>query len=195
MAVTREVSPKGVGRFVRVEKPSTKFSKDGEYIVKLALPASSKQAKSLMKKIDSWIDDAMEKFEANKRNTPPYKEDGDEIIFVFKQNAVFHSKKDQSTRKVTINVVDSKLNPIKVNIGAGSELKVSYRPSIFSVPAGAGVKMYMDAVQVLNLVEYVPQSELGFSEEEGFEASEEETTNGFKEEDGYEADTEDEEDF
>ena len=178
-----------------IDKPSTRFKEDGEYIVKLALPASSKNAKSLMKKIDSWMDECWEKYESKRKQDPPYIEDGDEIIFVFKQNGVFRSKKDKSTRKVTINVVDSKLKPIKVNVGQGSELKVSFRPSYFQSPGGDGVKLYMDAVQVLNLVEYVPLSELGFSEEEGFEASEEETTNGFKEEEGYQADTEDEEDF
>ena len=195
MAVKREVSPKGVGRFVMIDKPSTKFKEDGDYIVKLALPASSKEAKAFMKKIDSWMEECWEVHDSKRKADPPYMEDGNEIVFAFKQNGVFRSKKDKSTRKVTINVVDSKLSPIKVNVGAGSELKVSFRPSYYKSPGGDGVKMYMDAVQVLNLVEYVPQSELGFSEEEGFEASEEEITNGFKEEDGYEADTEDEEDF
>jgi len=195
MAVKREVSPKGVGRFVMIDKPSTKFKEDGEYIVKLALPASSKPAKAFMKKIDGWLDECWEMHESKRKAQPPYVEDGDEILFVFKQNGVFRSKKDNSERKVTINVVDSKLNPIKVNVGQGSELKVSFRPSLYKSPGGDGVKMYMDAVQVLNLVEYVPTSELGFSEEEGFEASEDETSDGFKAEEGYETATEDEEDF
>lgn len=195
MAVTREVSPRGVGRFVMIDKPSTKYKEDGEYIVKLALPASSKSAKSFMKKIDGWLDDCWEKYESKRKQNPPYVEDGDEILFIFKQNGVFKSKKDNSSRSVTISVVDSKLNPIQVNVGSGSELKVSFRPSAYKSPSGDGVKLYMDAVQVLNLVEYVPQSELGFSEEEGFEASEDDLGSGFKAEEGYETETEDEEDF
>jgi len=185
MAVNREVSPKGIGRFVMIDKPSTKYKEDGEYIVKLAIPASSKQAKAFMKKIDGWLEECWETHGSTRKANPPYAEDGNEILFSFKQNGVFRSRKDNTHRKVTISVVDSKLNPVKVNVGAGSELKVSFRPNLYKSPGGDGVKLYMDAVQVLSLVEYVPQAELGFSEEEGFEASENEIGNGFKEEEGY----------
>jgi len=62
-------------------------------------------------------------------------------------------------------------------------VKVSFRPNFWHVQGGAGVTLYMDAVQVINLIPYNPISDMGFEEEEGYEDSSEAVSAEFKEED------------
>ena len=113
---------------------------------------------------------------------PPYKEDGDDVLFKFKQKPFFKSKNGEK-RKATIRLIDAKLNPCNVSIGRGSDVKVSFRPAFWTVQGGAGVTLYMDAVQVINLIPYNPISDMGFEEEEGYEDSSGSIASDFQEED------------
>ena len=176
----RVVSPKGKVAWAYLERPNTKFSDEGEY--QLAFTMLRKEAKKFMAQIDGWMDDSQKESGAKKLADPPYKEDGDDVLFKFKQKPFFKSKNGEK-RKVTIRLIDSKLNPCNVSVGRGSEVKVSFRPVAWTVQGGAGITLYMDAVQVINLIPYNPISDMGFETEEGFEDSSDSTSEDFQAED------------
>ena len=160
----RVVSPRGNVTWAYIERPNTKFSEEGEYQLAFTIPR--KDAKKFMAQIDGWMDESLKDSGASKQADPPYKEDGDDVLFKFKQKPFFKSKTGEK-RKVTIRLIDSKLHPCNASIGRGSEVKVSFRPVTWMVQGGAGVTMYMDAVQIINLIPYNPVADMGFEEEEG----------------------------
>ena len=170
MTQTKLVSPIGKADWPHIHTPDTRFNADGDWKIGLRLPASSKEAKELMTLLDSKVDEAVEKFDAKKRADPPYKEDGDEILFRFKLKTVIRSRSGQEW-KTSVNVVDSKLQPIpkSVLIGNGSKVRVSYNTRLYSAPMGAGVSTDLSGVQVLELVEYNPDKS-GFDATDGFSA-------------------------
>ena len=176
----RVVSPRGKVTWVYVDRPNTRFSDEGEYQVAFTIPR--KDAKKFMAQIDEWMELSKKESGAKKLADPPYKEDGKDVLFKFKQKPFFKGKNGEK-RKVTIRLIDSKLNPCNVSIGRGSEVKVSFRPVAWTVQGGAGITMYMDAVQIINLIPYNPVSDMGFEEEEGFEDASDATSTDFQEED------------
>ena len=176
----RVVSPRGKVTWAYLERPNTRFSDEGEYQLAFTIP--SKNAKKFMAQIDEWMETSMSDSGAQKQADPPYKEDGDDVLFKFKQKPFFKAKNGEK-RKVTIRLIDCKLHPCNVSIGRGSEVKVSFRPVAWTVQGGAGVTMYMDAVQVINLIPYNPVADMGFEEEEGFEDSSDASSMEFQEED------------
>jgi hypothetical protein len=176
----RVVSPRGKVTWAYIERPDTKFSDEGEY--RLAFTIPREDAKKFMAQIDEWMDLSLKESGAKKQAEPPYTEDGDDVLFKFKQKPFFKSKNGEK-RKVTIRLIDSKLNPCSASVGRGSEVKVSFRPVTWMVQGGAGVTLYMDAVQIINLIPYNPVADMGFEEEEGFEDSSDSTSLEFKEED------------
>ena len=176
----RVVSPRGKVTWAYIDRPDTKFSDEGEYRLAFSIPR--KDAKKFMAQIDEWMDTSLKESGATKQADPPYTEDGDDVLFKFKQKPFFKSKTGEK-RKVTIRLIDSKLHPCSASIGRGSEVKVSFRPVTWMVQGGAGVTMYMDAVQIINLIPYNPVADMGFEEEEGFEDASDSTSLEFKEED------------
>jgi len=175
----RVVSPRGKVTWVYVDRPNTRFSDEGEYQLAFTIPR--KDAKKFMAQIDEWMELSQNESGAKKLANPPYKEDGNDVLFKFKQKPFFKGKNGEK-RKVTIRLIDSKLNPCNVSIGRGSEVKVSFRPVAWTVQGGAGITMYMDAVQIINLIPYNPVSDMGFEEEEGFEDASDATSTDFQEE-------------
>lgn len=102
------------------------------------------------------------------------------------------------TRK--IDVFDAKKKPIKGSVWAGSKLKVAYTVGeyVATVTIGYGVKLYLEAVQVLELVQGGSRTAdgYGFGEEEGYESSddaEQETNDETADESGDESGDEGEE--
>ena len=176
----RVVSPRGKVTWVYVDRPNTRFSDEGEYQVAFTIPR--KDAKKFMAQIDEWMELSQKESGAKKLADPPYKEDGNDVLFKFKQKPFFKGKNGEK-RKVTIRLIDSKLNPCNVSIGRGSEVKVSFRPVAWTFQGVAGITMYMDAVQIINLIAYNPVSDMGFEEEEGFEDASDATSTDFQEED------------
>ena len=176
----RVVSPRGNVTWAYIERPNTKFSDEGEYQLAFTIPR--KDAKKFMAQIDGWMDESLKDSGATKQADPPYKEDGDDVLFKFKQKPFFKSKTGEK-RKVTIRLIDSKLHPCSASIVRVSEVKVSFRPVTWMVQGGAGVTMWMDAVQIINLIPYNPVADMGFEEEEGFEDASDSTSLEFKEED------------
>ena len=189
MASEKLVSPAAKCKWVNVKRPHPEYD---VFQINLLLPVKSKEAKDLMGKIDGWIADEVKSSGKKASEFLPYKEDGDDILFKFKQKATIKGRNGEA-RDVKIMVVDSQMKPCNVDIGWGSTVKVSYSPIQYTVNGKSGVTLYFNAVQVIELVEYEGSETSGFGKEEGF-VSEEPSENPFvTSEDGSTSD--DEEDF
>lgn len=176
MAQQKLVSPKAKCKWVNIKQPHPEYD---TYQITLMLPIKSEEAKDLMSKIDGWVADEVKASGKKPSEHIPYKEDGDDIIFKFKQKPRFRGKNGvEQERKIMI--VDSSAKPCNVDIGWGSTVKVSYNPVPYTVNGKSGVTLYFNAVQVIDLVEYDGSAEL-FEKEEGF-ISEESSNNPFVEE-------------
>lgn len=106
---------------------------------------------------------APKKSEKDYNDYDKLKSDG--LVFRFKRKAVFS---DNTVNKPPL-VVDASTKPMTDIIGNGSKVKVRF--SLFNYTNhGGGTTAILKAIQVLDLVEYVPvgSSEGGFQVEEGF---------------------------
>jgi hypothetical protein len=177
------VSPQARCKWVNIKQPHPEYD---VYQINLLLPAKSKEAKSWMEQIDGWIADEVKSSGKTASEYVPYKEDGDDILFKFKQKATIKGRSGEA-REVKIMVVDSQMKPCNVDIGWGSTVKVSYSPIQYTVNGKSGVTMYFNAVQVIELVEYEGSEGSVFGKEEGFVA-EEPTANPFVTEEAVTAD-------
>ena len=182
MAFELKTTPRGVAVFPRLTRPDTKFDAGGVYTVKLRLPVA--EAEGFMNTIDQWIDEALVGAKADnpkkktiKRADPPYKEDEENegyILFNFKMKAKGKNRKGEVyTQKPAIYDAKGKsVTEAGLNIGGGSEVKVSFFESPFYTAAvGAGVSLRLKGVQILKLVEFGERSaaSMGFeAEDDGF---------------------------
>ena len=161
------VSPVAPCKWVNIKAPHPEYD---VFQINLLLPADSEEAQKWMSDIDGWIADEKQASGAKKISEyPPYKEDGDNILFKFKQKSVFKGSGGEE-RQVSIMVVDAQMKPCNVDIGWGSKVKVSYSPVPYTVNGKAGVTLYFNAVQIIELVEY--ESQTGFEVEDGYQAEE-----------------------
>ena len=167
MATAKLVSPAAKCKWVNVKSPHPEYD---VFQINLLLPAKSKEAKSWMGNIDDWIAEEVKSSGAKPSEYVPYKEDGDDILFKFKQKSSIKGRNGES-HDVKIMVVDSQMKPCNVDIGWGSTVKVSYSPVPYTVNGKSGVTMYFNAVQVIDLVEYENETS-AFGKEEGFVAEE-----------------------
>lgn len=144
----------------------------GEYKVNLIVPMA--QAAPLVKRLQKIADDAYaEMLQDHKDNPPkvqpgkkpvqprqgemPWFEDGNgNIVFKFKCYASY--EKDGEKRDINIKVADSRGKKIEVvpNISGGSELKVRFSvfPYKWNPTVGASVKLQLDGVMLIKLVEF-----------------------------------------
>lgn len=187
-------TPKGRSGFSALTVPSTKFKEEGEYSIALLLPANAPETDALIAILDTMLIVSEKKAlaETKKKKVkvadPPYKAeedaDGEEtgnIKFNFKLPAKFSIKDDQG------NIVDTIYNkpvlfdarghklPSSVRIGGGSLVRVSAEAAPYYTDGfGAGVKLRLRAVQVIELVEQgsgVSFAGAGFDIEDGYDAS------------------------
>tara|TARA_R100001082_G_C4356624_1_gene157191 strand:+ start:1212 stop:1778 length:567 start_codon:yes stop_codon:yes gene_type:complete len=157
------VSPQAQCKWIWLDKPHPEYD---VYQITLMLPVKSKEAKSWMRDIDSWVDEEVKSSGKKPSEHLPYKEDGDNILFKFKQKSSFKDSNGER-KNIKILVVDSDLKPCKVQLGWGSKVKVSYSPIPYTVNGKSGVTLYFNSVQVLDLVEYDSAVSTGFEKEEG----------------------------
>ena len=151
--MSKYVSPKGSAGYPKLLKPDTKFKAEGEYSTTLTM--DKKTAKPLMDQIEEAYTEEFGAKALPKANFP-YKEDEE-------GNITFKFKSKQKPK-----LFDSKGSPIKVvddlNIGSGSTMKVSGAISCRAVSGKNYATLYMNAVQIIDLVEY---SGSPFGAEEG----------------------------
>lgn len=200
------VTPKGTLKgFIALFEPSTKFNKKGIYTAEILL--SKEEGEKLAEEIKNVRTEQFKKFGkgtkvADITRCVPYttanEETGEAIPdkegrYVFKTNRCAYIEGGKP--KVKIMVVDSKCNPIKdASIGEGTTAILSGELSGYSVAGKTGVSVKLKGVQILDLVEYSSTSveSLGFTQQDGFEVSDEPvTTEEEATEDSEEAEEED----
>lgn len=147
------VSPKGIAGYPKLVRPDTKFKAEGEYSTSLTI--DKKSAQPFIDAIqEAYVDEFGQK--ALAKANFPFKEN-DEGQFVFK----FKSKNKPK-------LYDAGGKPIKdaeeLNIGSGSVLKVAGAISCRAVSGKNYATLYMNQVQIIDLVEYAGSP---FEAEEG----------------------------
>lgn len=181
----RFVSPKGIASYPYLTKPDTKFNTEGEYKVSLLVSGgdASKAIDFLTEQHKAAVSKA-KKENAGKRvkesELPFIENDDGTVTFKFKMKAKVTPKKGDTFEQKPA-LFDAKGKPLtgETKIGGGSVVKVCYEVvPYYTAIAGAGVSLRLKAVQIIELKEYSGggnAESYGFGEEEGFEASEEDT--------------------
>ena len=147
------VTEVGKAIYPHLNKPDTRFQKEGVY--KVTLELSPVNAKNLLKHIDDGIKLATKDSKSNKTAQLPYKTDENgNMQFNFKCKASGVSKTGQNWEQKP-KVVDSKGTPISKDIlvWGGTTMKVAYEIIPYSNNMlGSGVSLRLKAVQVHDLV-------------------------------------------
>lgn len=172
----RVTTPVGTASYPWLKEPDTKFNKDGIYSCNVFIEKD--KATELIKKIDDVYDANVEtvKTETGKAKVKPadkpYVIEGDKVLFKIKTKAKIG---DAVIRPAVVDTKGAVVN--NVDIYGGSEVKVATDLVPYYVATtGAGVTLRLIGVQIIKLQEKpMPSMEsLGFKEEEGFEATENE---------------------
>lgn len=179
---TTGVTPKGSLLFPHIYEPETYEGKDVGFTVNIKF--DQKETDALIAVIDEELEKAKHSIKlkpGQKWSAEPflgYKEDKDgDIVFKFKANSHYQTKSGE-IHKVTIPVFDAHGTPIKdpLNIGNGTIAKVAYTLVPYWISKVVnGIKLRLDAVQIIDLKEYGQKDAqgFGFGSEEGFSAPEE----------------------
>ena len=179
---TTGVTPKGSFLFPHFYEPETYEGKDVGFTVNIKF--DQKETDALIAVIDEELEKAKHSIKlkpGQKWSAEPflgYKEDKDgDIVFKFKANSHYQTKSGE-IHKVTIPVFDAHGTPIKdpLNIGNGTIAKVAYTLVPYWISKVVnGIKLRLDAVQIIDLKEYGQKDAqgFGFGSEEGFSATEE----------------------
>lgn len=145
-------TPKGVASWPFLTKPSTQFNPEGIYKVNLTLDPDTDGVSELIARCDK----AVAKMKA--KNKPYTEEEGN---YVFKLSSKYPPALfDAHGVKLTGDI----------KIGSGSTIVCAVEPKPYD-GFGKGLKLYLKAVQVIDLVEYTgaTSEDYGFTaEEEGF---------------------------
>lgn len=159
-----------------LNKPDTRFDKDGKYRTSLVFD----QDDEFPKQIEA---DARASFEEIKKGmkpkdaknlpfTSPVKEEQDEegeptgnVLIEFSTRAYF--KRDGVIKPIKLKAFDSfgrKITKIP-NVGSGSELVIAYKPDGKVVSGKFFYTLYLNAFQIVKLVEF--GGDFGFTKKEG----------------------------
>ena len=175
------LSPVGEVKFVSLDKPDTKLAKsedEGKYRVSLVLDPKDAGHKKFLAKLKKLAE------EKHPKGRKPYKEDKDrdgvetgKILVSF-----------QSTYKPKVFDKYGQDIPEDVVVGNGSVCQMCFVPAYYEVTVNKGMTLYIQAVKVIELVEFGGRTaeDFGFDVEEapedaGFEGVEEGDDEGFDE--------------
>lgn len=145
------VTPKGTAAYPWLTKADTKFSAEGVYKTSLVLDTSA--AKGFQEAIKAAFVDEFGQSKLAKAHLPWKEDDNGNVIFSFKS-------------KMKPRLFDSKGKAITNDpaVSGGSIIKVSGAFGPYNKGVNMGVALYLNAVQIIELVEY---SSSPFGEEEG----------------------------
>lgn len=187
MAKKSLVSPKGIARYPHLNEPTTKFVPEGQYEVGLVLsPEEDENAQAFINFLEKTVDEAHKEATRKTRKkldkhvpirylTDEEGNETGEVSIPFTTKASGFSKKTGKAWTRTIPLFDSKGNPITDKVGGGSVIKVAYTMGEpWNKQGKVGIKLYLDAVQVLDLKTWGERdaSSFGFEEEEGYSVDE-----------------------
>lgn len=159
-------SPKGIAQpYCWLQKADTKFKPQGEYKVDLKVPLTA--ARKLMDVIttahETNFAKASAQFKASGKrlkeaDLPFFEDDEGNVIFKFRCNASYIDKTSQEKVDIILRGVDAEgyRLPQLPAISGGSELKVKFSMLPFAAAGsiGAGIKLQMDSIMLIKLVEY-----------------------------------------
>lgn len=185
----RFTSPKGVAKYPWLSLPSTAFNKN-EYKTGLLLKAEDETTEKFLAFLDGLVEESYTeavntlkkdgKAAAAKqvKRRYPYKDEldkdtGEETGFIELNFSTQAVSKDGKPRKMRLfDAKGESISPDDVKVAGGSVIKVNFTPSNYYMAASkeAGVKLYLNAVQIIDLVEFGggSASDFGFEEEEGY---------------------------
>ena len=157
-------TPQGKAAWPHLNKPDTKFDKDGIYSINLRLPRED--AEGVVNTIKDVLKESVESAKKEQKGKKvkvaplPIKDVEDEqgnptgeVEIKFKLRAVGQSGGDSWEQKPAI--FDASGKPMTETVGSGSTVKVGCEVvPYYTSMAGAGVTLRLKAVQVLDLVEY-----------------------------------------
>lgn len=195
----RYVTDTGIAIYPYLIEPDYEYNVDGEYKVKLRLPADSqlfdakrKPMGSIQAFLDKKMEESLEQAKAEnkgkvKEADAPYSidEETGDLLISFKLKAKGKTRDGKEfTQSPTL--FDAKGKPFDGDaIWGGSRIKVSFEVSPFYTKLiGAGVTLRLKAAQIIELRSGGSASadDYGFGEEEGYEAEDEAADSGFSHE-------------
>ena len=139
---TKYVSPKGNASYPKLTRPDTKFKAEGEYSTSLIL--NEKDGKAFLETLKEAAVEELGNKAAQGAQYPVKEEDGQYVV-------KFKSKNKPK-------LYDSHGKPIKdseeLNVGSGSVMKVAGAMAFPKVQGKQYVSLYMNQVQIIDLVEY-----------------------------------------
>jgi len=179
----RHTTPVGIAKWPHLTKPDYKFKDAGEFHTKMRIGKDEFEA-SIKDVIDSTYNNAVKAAKAacaKDKKKPPkvldmpyffYEDDNEyEISFKSKYSWIDRETKEVKTR--TVPIFNSRGELIKdpsIKIGNGTTLRVSFVIDPFHTALGVGVSLKLEAVKILNLVEYGANAEsFGFGGDESSE--------------------------
>lgn len=192
----RFVTDTGVAIYPYLIEPDFEYNPDGEYKVKLRVPASAdvfdnkrKSLGSFQSFLDAEMEKSLEKAKQEnkgkvKEADAPYSidEDTGDLLINFKLKAKGKTRDGKEFTQAP-TLFDAKGKPFDGDaIWGGSRIKVSFEVSPFYTKLiGAGITLRLKAAQVIELRSGGGASaeNFGFGEEEGYEAEDEATDSGF----------------
>lgn len=181
------ITPAGIAKYPRLNKPETQVNgKDVEprfkitVVIDEATPGAPEFLARIQKLHDAAIAAANKALKPGKKLTinntirPHVNDEGEVVEGKFEVSAKTRAFREDGTPK-SVPMFDAKGKPIKANVGGGSKVKVSVTPDAYNSTMGAGVTLYLNGVQVLDLKEFTGGASAkgcGFGEEEGYSADE-----------------------
>ena len=153
-------SPVGEAVWPKLNKPDTKFNKDGVYEVKLRV--TSEESEPFVTRLQCILKDYVATLGKSEPKMAPLPwgevtdDDGNptgDLEFKFKLKAVGTSNGEQFTQRPKL--YDSEGKDMTEEIGGGSRIQVGAEVVLYSVPAiGTGISLRLKAVKVFELKEY-----------------------------------------
>lgn len=156
------LSPKGIAVFPHLITPDTKYNAEGEYSTKLRV--TDAEAAPIIETCDKlWADYTSKLKGAAKKKAPAglgyeleFDDEGEETGFVllkFGTKATYVDKKTKKIMQKSVRMFDSKGNPTSPEaLWGGSTIMVSATAKSYAAGANLGIKMYIEAVMVIEIV-------------------------------------------
>lgn len=155
-------TPVGTAIYPRLNRPDTKYNKDGVYHVKMLFDKNS------AKKLSDVIKPLMN----GGKNNPLKPEVDDQgnktgnYVARFEMKAKVVTRDDSWEQKPIL--LDSVGNRMVGNIGGGSKLQIAYQAAPYpSELQGGGVKLRLKKVRVIDFVEYQDKNNTDWGDVEG----------------------------
>ena len=185
-------TPVGVAKYPRLNKPETEVNGKAldkpRYKVTLVLDESDAGVSELKERLEKLHAEAVAVAEAARKKDPKRKakqlvvnptikphlnDEGEEVEGKFEITAKTSAETKDGTPK-TVRMFDAKGKPVKAKVGGGSRIKLSLTPDGYDSNLGAGLSLYLNAVQIIELKEFGGGNagSYGFGEEEGYTADE-----------------------